>query len=71
MNVTIKDIIYTLKKEDVLVDFYNIDDTQIEIRDVCYDSRQVIKGSAFVCKGIYFEEKYLIDAIKKGAYIYK
>jgi len=37
---------------------------------VTYDSRKVIKGSLFFCKGIHFDSRYLVDAFGKGAFAY-
>lgn len=37
-----------------------------EITWVTYDSRKVIQGAVFVCKGASFERKYLEDAVAAG-----
>lgn len=40
------------------------------IRDVTFDSRAVVEGSLFICKGAAFAETYLKDAVRKGALCY-
>ncbi len=38
-----------------------------EITGIAYDSRNIVKGWLFVCKGFNFEEKYIHDAVARGA----
>lgn len=40
------------------------------IRKVTYDSREVEKGSIFLCKGAAFQKEYLEEAVKRGAVCY-
>jgi len=40
------------------------------VRKVAYNSKEVIKGTLFVCKGVGFQEKYLDEAIARGAIAY-
>ncbi len=42
----------------------------IEITNISYNSKNVLKGCLFICKGITFKKDYLTDAIKKGAAVY-
>ncbi len=55
-------------KDYNLLKKYNI--TQKTYTKVTYNSKEVIKGSIFVCKGYGFKEEYLKEAIKKGATCY-
>ena len=41
-----------------------------EIAYLTYDSRAVVSGTLFICKGAAFKAQYLEDAIKKGAVAY-
>ncbi|MBR0153490.1 MAG: UDP-N-acetylmuramoyl-L-alanyl-D-glutamate--2,6-diaminopimelate ligase [Lachnospiraceae bacterium] len=41
-----------------------------EIRYLTYDSRAVVPGTMFICKGAAFKEQYLKDALEKGAVCY-
>lgn len=70
LGIKIKDIISQLNKENILIDVHNINNIGLEIDNICYDSRNVTKNSVFICKGIYFDKKYLMDAISKGACLY-
>lgn len=70
LGIKIKDIISQLNKENILIDVHNINNIGLEIDNICYDSRNVTKNSVFICKGIYFNQKYLIDAISKGSCLY-
>ena len=69
-GIKIKDIISQLNKENILIDVHNINNIGLEIDNICYDSRNVTKNNVFICKGIYFDQKYLIDAISKGSCLY-
>jgi len=40
------------------------------VKAVTYDSREAGEGTAFVCKGAHFKERYLRDAIEAGAVCY-
>jgi len=40
------------------------------ITQVTYDSREVVPGSLFICKGVHFDPAYLCEAIQKGAVAY-
>lgn len=60
----IKDI---LKENDLLID-YNIIDANIKY--ISYHSRNIKDNSLFFCKGIYFKEEYLKEAVENGAIAY-
>lgn len=38
--------------------------------DLTFDSRAVVPGALFVCKGAAFREEYLLDAVRRGARAY-
>jgi UDP-N-acetylmuramoyl-L-alanyl-D-glutamate--2,6-diaminopimelate ligase len=62
----------SMLKEKGLVAEENIDE-HYKLRPVnyiSYNSMDVIPGSLFICKGLNFKEKYLQDAIEKGAFCY-
>lgn len=40
------------------------------VKLLTYDSRKVIPGTLFICKGAAFKEEYLKQAIEKGAFAY-
>lgn len=40
------------------------------VRFITFDSKEVRKGTLFVCKGEAFKEEYLQDAFEKGAFCY-
>ena len=61
------EIVEILKENKLLVDASNVD---IEIEDINYDSRNVVKNTLFFCKGVHFDVKYLEDAINRGANSY-
>lgn len=42
-------------------------DLATEVRAISYDSREVVPGTLFFCKGLHFKASYLQEAIKKGA----
>lgn len=46
------------------------DQETTEIKGLEFDSTKVKPGTLFVCKGQAFKEKYLVDAIEKGAVAY-
>ena len=37
---------------------------------VSYDSKNVVPGTLFICKGLHFKAQYLADAADKGAFAY-
>lgn len=59
-----------LEREGLLVKKIQEDDFPREIAFVTYDSREVGKGTLFVCKGAAFKPEYLKNAISDGAVAY-
>lgn len=41
-----------------------------KVKHISYNSMEVEDSTLFICKGLNFKEKYLQDAIKKGAFCY-
>ena len=41
-----------------------------QITQVTYDSRQVVPGALFICKGAHFQADYLLQACERGAVAY-
>lgn len=56
-----------LIKNKLLIECNIIDE---DINYISYDSRNIEKNSLFFCKGVYFKEEYLKEAIEKGAIAY-
>ena len=59
-----------LQKEGLLSGCVHEENFSREIAFVTYDSRQVIPGTLFVCKGAAFKAEYLKSAINDGAVAY-
>ena len=45
----------------------NMEKIDIKVSKISYNSKAVEDGTLFVCKGIHFSPKYLLDAINSGA----
>lgn len=45
-------------------------DTDRTVELVSYDSKNVVPGTLFLCKGLHFKAEYLKDAAAKGAFAY-
>ena len=45
-------------------------DSDPAITQVTYDSREVVPGALFICKGVHFDPVYLHQAIERGAIAY-
>ena len=66
------EIIDILQKNNLLVEVRNEKDSyrDTEISSITFDSREVVPGTLFVCKGVYFKDEYLTQSIEKGALCY-
>lgn len=62
-----KEIIKKLKEYDLITSY---DDVDMKFDTISYNSKEVIKNTLFVCKGVDFKKEYLEEAIKKGATCY-
>ena len=63
------EIVDILKENNLLKEVISKEDSyrDVEILSVTFDSREVIPGTLFVCKGVYFKEEYLHQSVDKGA----
>lgn len=61
--------IEAFQKEGVLAEDQTAD-AAAPIRGVTYDSRQVVNGTLFFCKGATFKEEYVLQSAEKGALAY-
>lgn len=57
-----------MKKENLLISY--ISDDNPDILNITCDSRKVVNGTLFFCKGVSFKEEYLISASESGAVAY-
>ena len=74
---TLEEYIEMLRKEDLLVSSEGIDTgalagagSEVQIKDVSYNSILCGEGTLFICKGANFKEQYLKDALENGAVAY-
>ena len=67
--ILLKDAVSRLSNEGLLVECVNIDPQAI-VAHVSHNSKDIIKDTLFVCKGINFKEDYLKEALMKGAFCY-
>ena len=67
---TLEEYVLLLENYRMLKEHYagNEDDLQIEY--LTYDSKQVVEGTLFICKGAAFKAEYLDEAIERGAVAY-
>ena len=45
-------------------------DLERTVKLVSYNSREVVPGTLFLCKGAHFRQDYLADALRRGAFAY-
>ncbi len=74
--LTVEQTVAALKKQDlfkeIIVDgnwSYDVPEriADTEFKHLSYDSRSIESQTLFICKGLRFNPKYLLDAIQKGA----
>lgn len=63
------DYLQLLQRKNLQVDFSGAPLTR-EVALVSCDSRQVVPGTLFICKGAHFKEEFLLSAKEKGAFVY-
>lgn len=68
---TLKDYIDLLSKEN-LVEEINLNgiNTSISIPQIAHNSKNVVAGTLYICKGIKYKPEYLLEAIQNGAVFY-
>ena len=59
-------------KQKGLLEKHNVEESILNIIVECvtYDSREVEKGTCFICKGAHFKKEYLESAIEDGCFVY-
>ena len=63
------DYIQLLQKKNLQLDFSGAPLTR-EVALVSCDSRQVVPGTLFICKGAHFKVDFLQSAKEQGAFVY-
>ena len=64
----LKDYVQLLEQQNLLAAPVPSDmDPETPITEVSYDSRDVIPGTLFICKGAHFRPEFLASAVEKGA----
>ncbi|MBR5227764.1 MAG: UDP-N-acetylmuramoyl-L-alanyl-D-glutamate--2,6-diaminopimelate ligase [Clostridia bacterium] len=59
--------IISLLEDNKLLVKSKINNKDIEIKDITYNSKECSSNSAFFVKGVNFKEEYIVDAISRGA----
>lgn len=59
-----------LQNARMMKEFYSCGKEDAQIEYLTYDSREVVEGTLFICKGAAFKAEYLDAAIRKGAVAY-
>lgn len=68
--MNLKEYCRLLQAEGMIEEYQLFDAETTEVEGLSYCSTQVSPGSLFLCKGISFSEKYLLEALEKGAFAY-
>lgn len=67
---TIEDYFHLLKQADLVLESNIAGFEKNVIKNLTYDSKEVIQNTLFICKGAAFKEEYLKEALSKGACCY-
>ena len=67
---TLKDYIALLEQDNLLAAPLPELDLNAIVHLVSYDSRDVVPGTLFICKGAHFKPEFLASAKEKGAMAY-
>lgn len=61
-----------LEVEELLMTCSNVIETDLqrEVLHISYDSKDMVEGGMFICKGAHFHPDYLDEAIEKGGFCY-
>ena len=71
MKHTLSDYIALLEQRGLLsAPIPEETDRSVPVEMVSYDSREVVPGTLFICKGAHFKEEFLQMARDKGAIAY-
>lgn len=66
----LKEYAMLLQNQRMMKEFNSYGNDEIVVEYLTYDSKQVVEGTLFICKGAAFKAEYLDEAIKKGAVAY-
>lgn len=69
-DYTLKDYLAVLTERGFLVKNGIRGHEDVLVRNLTYNSTEVLKDTLFICKGVSFRAKYLEDAVKSGAVCY-
>jgi len=70
MKRTLHDYLALLERDELITSLPEGLDRDMEITHVSYDSRDVVPGTLFICKGAHFKAEFLAMAKDKGAVAY-
>lgn len=66
----LKEYALLLQNQRMMKEFYSKDADDQTVEYLTFDSKKVVEGTLFICKGAAFKVEYLNEAIKKGAIAY-
>lgn len=66
----LKDYAALLDSLHMTKEFYSAGNAEATVEYLTYDSKKVVEGTLFICKGAAFKAQYLDEAIAKGAIAY-
>lgn len=66
----LKDYAVLLENLRMMKEFYSDGEEEKVVEYLTYDSKKVVEGTLFICKGAAFKAQYLDEAIEKGAVAY-
>jgi len=69
MQRALRDILAALEEHRLLKEKPNGCD-DLAIAQITHDSREVLPGTLFACKGLAFKDEYLFEAVRRGAVCY-
>ena len=67
---TLEEYALLLENVRMMKEFYSCGKEETVVEYLTYDSKQVVEGTLFICKGAAFKAEYLDEAIEKGAAAY-
>ena len=62
--------IKALEDADLLISYDLKNNTEIPVSYLTFNSKEVVEGTLFICKGVTFKEQYLLESLKSGASCY-
>lgn len=66
----IRTYIEALDQAGLLVSYDLKDNEELPVSFLTYNSKEVVEGTLFICKGVTFKEQYLLESLKDGASCY-